>query len=116
MSREEFLKQAIKDNGYNLKDFAKKIDMPYTTLLSIVNSSVGGASVDNIIKICNGLNLDIEKLNPKKTANNLDCPILEKYKKLNSIGRQKVEEYINDLLNSGRYNEEYADEVFPQQA
>ncbi|MGN0149139.1 MAG: helix-turn-helix domain-containing protein [Clostridia bacterium] len=64
MDREIFLKEKIKERGYNLKDFATKINMPYSTLLSIVNKSVGGAALDNIIKICNGLNISIEDLNP----------------------------------------------------
>ena len=37
--------------------------MPYSTLLSILKN-VGGASIDNVIKICKGLNIttdDIEK-------------------------------------------------------
>lgn len=47
---------------------------------------------------------------------NFAYPVLEKYKKLNSIGRQKADEYITDLLDSGKYLEEYSDEVFPYEA
>ena len=51
MNRENYLKSLIKEKGITLKDFAKKIEMPYSTLLSILNTSVGGASVDNVIKM-----------------------------------------------------------------
>lgn len=69
MNREDFLKKIIKQQGYNLKDFAFSIDMPYTTLLSIVNKSVGGASLDNILKICNGLGICVDDLNPYSKNN-----------------------------------------------
>ena len=102
MNREDFVKQEIKKQGYTLKDFAAKINMPYTTLLSIINKSIGGASLDNIIKICTGLNLDIENLNPYNTdkSNNV---IISLYNKLNSLGRQKADDYINDLSENPKY-------------
>ena len=60
MTRENYLKSLISDFGTR-KDFAKKIGMPYSTLLSILKN-VGGASVDNIIKICNGLGITSDDL------------------------------------------------------
>lgn len=104
MNREDFLKQKIKESGYNLKDFAAKIDMPYTTLLSIVNKSVGGAALDNIIKICNGLAINIEILNPYVKP--ISRPkIVKKYDGLNPIGKQKADDYINDLLENQKYSQ-----------
>ena len=104
MKREEFLKKAIKKCGYNLKDFADKIDMPYTTLLSIVNKSVGGAALDNIIKICNGLNISIETLNPNiEHIDNNDIP--KRYNELNPLGKQKADEYIDVLSENKKYTE-----------
>ena len=63
MTRESYLKQLIKDNGLTVKDFAKSIDMPYSTLLTMLNEAkIGNASVDNVIKICKGLNITIQNL------------------------------------------------------
>lgn len=62
MTREEFISQKIKALG-PVKDFAAKIDMPYTTLRSIM-TNVGGASIDNIFKICRGLNIHADDLTP----------------------------------------------------
>ena len=62
MTREDYIKSLIKSNGYNLKAFAKHIRMPYTTLLSILNGSIGGAALDNVLKICTALNVQIEEL------------------------------------------------------
>jgi len=63
MTREDYIKTLIKSHGYTLKDFAKLIHMPYTTLLSILNGSIGGAAMDNVLKICSALNIRIEELN-----------------------------------------------------
>lgn len=63
MNREDYIKALIKSHGYTMKDFAKIINMPYTTLLSILNGSIGGAAMDNVLKICGALNIRIEDLN-----------------------------------------------------
>lgn len=63
MTREDYIKALIKSHGYTLKDFAKTIHMPYTTLLSILNGSIGGAAMDNVLKICQKLDIRIEELN-----------------------------------------------------
>lgn len=97
MNREDFLKGIIKQQGYNLKDFASFIDMPYTTLLSIVNKSVGGASLDNIIKICNGLNVCVDDLNPyckKKSLNHAEQKLLNAYRE-----HTEMQPAINKMLD-----------------
>lgn len=69
MTREEYLKQLIIEDSVTLKDFAKKIDMPYTTLYSILKN-VGGASIDKVIQICKGLGIsadDLAKIGEKDT-------------------------------------------------
>lgn len=97
MNREDFLKKIIKQQGYNLKDFATFIEMPYTTLLSIVNKSVGGASLDNIIKICNGLNICVDDLNPyskKGTLNHTEQKLLNAYRE-----HTEMQPAINKMLD-----------------
>ena len=61
MTREEYLKQLIIEDSGTLKDFAKKINMPYTTLYSI-SRNVGGASIDNTLKICKVLGISADDL------------------------------------------------------
>lgn len=62
LTREEYLRKLILEQGYTLKDFAKKIGIPYTTLLSMLNGSIGGSAVDNVIRICKGLGITISEL------------------------------------------------------
>lgn len=59
MSREEFIKKKIKEKGMTLKDYARMINMPYSTLLSMLAGNLGGASLDNVVRICNGLDTSI---------------------------------------------------------
>ena len=63
MTREDYIKKLIKDNGLTIKDFALSIDMPYSTLLTMLNDKkLGNAAVDSVIKICRGLNITIQDL------------------------------------------------------
>lgn len=70
MNRERIIQQLIKEKGYNLKSFASKCDIPYTTLYGIMKNGVGKATVDNVMAICHGLGItmdDLEKMaNSKK--------------------------------------------------
>lgn len=63
MTRESYLKRLIKDKGFTIKEYAKCINMPYSTLLTMLNDEkIGNASVDNVIKICKGLGITIQNL------------------------------------------------------
>ena len=62
MSREQYIKRLIKERGSTIKEFAKEINMPYSTLLSMLNGSIGGAAVDSAIKICQGLGITVADL------------------------------------------------------
>ena len=46
MTREEFIKRKIREKGMTLKDYARSINMPYSTLLSMLAGNLGGASLD----------------------------------------------------------------------
>ena len=62
MEKAKILEQLIKKEGYNLKSFAEKCGLPYTTLYGIIRNGVGKASVDNVIIICKNLGIQIEDL------------------------------------------------------
>ncbi|MFD0868824.1 Uncharacterised protein [Chlamydia abortus] len=62
VKRAEVLKKLIDQTGLNTKAFAEKAGIPYTTLRSILMRGVGGASVNNVIKVCRALGITIEDL------------------------------------------------------
>lgn len=67
--RTEVLKLLINDTGLSKKAFAEKIGLPPTTLRSMLSRGVGNASVDNVLKVCKGLNITTEIL--EEMAKNL---------------------------------------------
>lgn len=103
MNREEYVKYLIKEHGMTLKEFSQKIDIPYSTLLSMLNRSVGGASVDNVIKVCEGLGITIEDL---QNAENERKPVTYKGNELSTsdilvldLFHRVPEEQRKELLN-----------------
>ncbi|UYB50410.1 XRE family transcriptional regulator (plasmid) [Lysinibacillus capsici] len=62
MTKEEYVKKLIDKKGIKLKAFAEDIEVPYTTLVTILKNNINRASVDNVIKIANGLGTTVEGL------------------------------------------------------
>lgn len=62
MEKAKILERLIKEQGYNLKSFAEKCNIPYTTLYGIIKNGVGRASVNNIILVCKNLGIRVEDL------------------------------------------------------
>ena len=68
MEKAKILERMIRERGYNLKTFAEKCGIPYTTVYGIMKNGVGRASVDNVIIICENLGITIEELNSMATG------------------------------------------------
>lgn len=66
MSVEVELKELILERYKSLRDFTIKIDMPYSTLDTILKRGVNKANVVNIITICKELGIDAESLSGGK--------------------------------------------------
>ena len=84
MTREEFIKKKIKEKGMTLKDYARMIGMPYSTLLSMLAGNLGGASLDNVVRICNGLDTSIGTMQSAYTNDSVSgvTDLSEREKKL----------------------------------
>lgn len=59
---EEKIKDVIINRYGSVKRFADKIQVPYTTIDTILKRGILNSNVLNVIKICNDLNIDIEEL------------------------------------------------------
>jgi len=70
MEKAKILEKLIKEQGYNLKTFAEKCGIPYTTLYGIIKNGVGRASIDNVLIICKNLGIKVEDL--EAMANGLE--------------------------------------------
>ena len=59
---EASVKTLIIDNYGSMKKFSEKIDMPWTTLDSILKRGIANSNITNVLKITRELGLDAEKL------------------------------------------------------
>lgn len=59
---EDKLKEYILSKYKSIREFTVDIDMPYSTIDSIFKRGIRKASVDNLIKICDFLNISADAL------------------------------------------------------
>ncbi|EHJ07671.1 XRE family transcriptional regulator [Staphylococcus simiae] len=62
MTKEKDLKHLIEQKSGSVKAFSEEIGLAYTTVRSILERGVFNAKVENVIKICNGLNIRPEDI------------------------------------------------------
>lgn len=62
MTTEEKLKELILQRYHSIREFTISIDMPNSTLESILSRGVDKASVTNVIKICKALGISADAL------------------------------------------------------
>lgn len=59
---EDKLKSIIIEKYGSIRQFAFKIDVPYTTVDSILKRGIDNSNVGNVIKMCKALNISIDNL------------------------------------------------------
>lgn len=62
MTIEEKLKELILNKYNSIREFGVYIDVPHTTISSILQRGIGNSSVTNIIKICKALGISVDEL------------------------------------------------------
>lgn len=65
---ENKIKDIIIDRYGSVKRFADKIQIPYTTIDTILKRGLLNSNVLNVIKICNELGIDIDELANNKVV------------------------------------------------
>lgn len=102
------LKNHILSKYKNLMAFCNEIDMPWTTLNSILTRGIARASICNVLKITNGLGIDAESLLddlivPREPVSEPlsieDRKILTDYHFLDEFGQEAVIETISREKN-----------------
>lgn len=103
MTIEEKLKDYILTQYKSVRDFAQKANMPYTTVDGILKRGVNGASIGNIIKLCNALNISTDELGKGNIVpdSNSHNHVLVSELADNIIQMQKCKENYNDLTLDG---------------
>lgn len=108
MNKTDMIRKMINDTGLNLKAFAEKSQLPYTTLRSMLDRGIDNASVNNVMKICSTLGIRIEslyevELNSEETLRKDEHDLLENYNKLNNIGKKEASKRIAELTEIDKY-------------
>lgn len=100
---EERLKDMILQKYKSIREFSMDVNLPYTTIDSILKRGVEKANVINIIKICNTLGIDTEMLAEGEIVCKTKSPSSNKDDRLSEI--IKILEPLNDteLLDLEQY-------------
>lgn len=98
MNTEQQLKDLVINKYGSIRNFALQIEMPYSTVDSIFKRGILNASVTNIIRICDVLEISVDSLSrgivePQLTRNSTthltsgEQELLRIYRSLNSAGK-----------------------------
>lgn len=122
MDKSKKLKEQILSKYRSIREFSKKVGIPNSTLVTALDAGIGGMSVDKVIIICEDLGIDVKTFEPIQTETILTAEeltkketlVIKKYRSLNRNGKNKVDEYINDLVDCKKYtieDGEYSEEI-----
>lgn len=102
MSIESKLKDMILERYHSIREFSNTVDMPYTTIDSILKRGIANSSVSNIISICKELQISADAL-----ADGDIQPVRDLHKSLHVDGYD-IYKKIHELnLNTERLGELY---------
>jgi predicted transcriptional regulator len=94
MTTEDRLRNYILSKYKSLREFSQKIDMPYSTINTIMKRGIDNSSVNNIIRICQALNISTDDL-----VNGKIVPVME-----DRSGTVRIEDIMEEtklkLLNA----------------
>lgn len=111
MSIEEQLKQLILSKHKSIREFCMDIDIPYSTVDSILKRGIENAGVGKIIKICRHFDISADALaNGKIKFNNktdlsvsdfseFEKECIKKYRTLDQRGKNNVQNTLNHEYN-----------------
>lgn len=115
---ENRIKEIIINRYGNLKKFCELINMPWTTLDSILKRGFANSNITNVMKISHELKVDTESLASGKIV---DCverleiengeppKIMQYYTKLNDIGKHEATKRVEEMTHAPQYMKEDTD-------
>lgn len=109
LSQRQFAHQCNVSNGYISmleKNMNPKTGKPLTPQVSmLLNIAAGmGMTLSDLLTIVDDMPVVLVAGSPSPLSSASSAPILELYERLNEAGQQKLLDYAQDLVASGRYN------------
>ncbi|KLN91526.1 hypothetical protein ABT59_10460 [Enterococcus cecorum] len=99
MTNEEVLKRIIEEKYQNVKAFSEKINIPYTTVRSILERGLLNAKVENVIRIADELNMRAEDMLLLSEKENLNKDLYFYFEKLTKDSKLKVIDFAKSKLD-----------------
>ena len=99
MTNEEVLKKIIEEKYQNVKAFSEKINIPYTTVRSILERGLLNAKVENVIRIADELNMRAEDMLLLSEKENLNKDLYFYFEKLTKDNKLKVIDFAKSKLD-----------------
>ncbi|BCP60310.1 XRE family transcriptional regulator [Streptococcus suis] len=95
---EQNLRELIERRYGSVRQFSLKIDMPASTINSILNRGILNSNVDNVLRICTALGIKPDIFSVLLDNNIEQSEILEIYNKLEPTRQEKVLDYAEVQL------------------
>lgn len=96
MERAKILARLIEEKGFSRRAFAEHIGLPPTTLQSMLNRGVGGAAIDNVLKVTKGLGITVDELEKMVEDENNEGTEKAEASKLSPAELAEFEAFINN--------------------
>ncbi len=103
------LKQILEEKNISVSELSKKTNINIQTLYSIIKRNNTKVDIAILLKICDVLNVDIERFYgdyiKEKSNRNIvlstdEIEIIITYRKLTEDGKNKVKDYLSMVYNS----------------
>lgn len=118
----------MREKKINKHILAMESGIPYTTIDSFYKKGYENTKLSTLIKLCEYFNVSLDYLmkdddysnsvNSETLYNNdgekltsTETQLIENYRSLNEDGREKIFDYVEDLITSGRYIKIDSDEM-----
>ncbi|MCI7301480.1 helix-turn-helix domain-containing protein [Ihubacter massiliensis] len=117
MSVSKTLRHRRKELDYTLLDIAKMVGVSEATVQRWESGNIKNLRYDKIIALSNALNVSPSCLMGWDDVSTLPTPsnqVADLLSKLNDDGKEKVLEYAEDLIASGKYARDPGDEALDE--
>ena len=91
----ELISSEIKKQYRSVRSFAVHMDIPQTTLFSILRNGVSGTSFDTVMRICRELGIEVVNGNSPIKLDGEIVKMIEKYNFLDDVGVHTVKAVLN---------------------
>lgn len=108
MTREEVIKNLIRQKGMSVKTFSEFAGIPYTTLHSMLDRGIGKAAVDNVLIVCKALGVTVEEIENMAKEADVEIHTLAAHatEDLTEEEQQEVLKFVKFLKSKRSHDEE----------